>query len=293
MKIMDVTTISFYIALFKSGMVIISFFFLMLILQRFIARKKKEILYLFISILGLIGSMIIESLFFFDNPGDSPSLTLVETYTIWAKILFSCLFIAAIFSILFIVKVFFLPKGNGLLLFYVYILIGVCAIIYILFFNSVEIIFVYLDDYNIADYRPILMIGILLPVYIFPVFLIGTIKVFKSSRRIEDPLYKQGYRTIGMGQLWIALIFILRFLFPATNAYTYAFKHIMATIFEFLGILYYYLGWIMPDWYKRRINQNLLKKTQKEKLRRQKMIQHKQIIPQKSSEKLDQFTKQI
>ncbi len=160
--------------------------------------------------------------------------------------------LGAIFLFLFALAVFFQIKKmwKGL-----YLLGGV-AIIVALFVvgdsSSVKLI----DSEN--SYSILLLseiFGVVIMIYLLPTFLGIFFTARRASKKIEDPLYKGGYQYIANGQIFgictMGVDVIGTLVINELVAYTICLN--LTCIFLIFAAWCYYIGWILPSGFRRRI----------------------------------------
>lgn len=212
------------------------------ILQRYREKKQRATLYLLLSILGFIGSSWFGTATYFLAP------EAIEAARVTNKLIYTCVFLGTIFTYLFASKIFFQPKKwhNAL-----YITIGIACIVLINATESSEL--QYIGEYPVLllrIYYSAVLLGFMVPTFL-GIFLVA----LRTSRKVEDPLYQAGYRMIAYAEIQPLLTFVAdacaSLFMDVPTIYT---LFLMLTwIFPGIAAVFYYLGWILPQWFRDRV----------------------------------------
>lgn len=213
-------------------------------IAKYLERKQSSTLILSLSMVGWVSVMFFVT----------PIYLLAGTYltlAIWfQKMVYVMTFVATILTFLFARQIFFDKMKKAFL--YVYLIIGSIVIIVVLILDSVDVT-VFPDGTG----YPLLTIkfeySILVVLYIFPTMLGIFIKALITSRKIEETLYRIGFRIIALGQIMLLTTFIFDTLATVfiDNITLYALFLYLTWIPPILALICYYVGWIMPDWFRK------------------------------------------
>ncbi len=205
-------------------------------------KHQKPTLYLYLAIWGWItaswGATVV-----YISAGFVPSVA-----ELFQKVLYAGVFFSTIFMFRFAAEVFFHIKKMWM---WIYITLGIVIVALLVSISKSTI--EYLDGYPILLLEEIFS-GILVA-YLFPTFFGIFIMARRAGRKIDDPIYQVGYTFIGLGQLVAVATFIIDsvativikdpILYPIFLALTW--------VFPIFGAILYYLGWILPDGLRKRI----------------------------------------
>lgn len=219
------------------------FLICLLILTRYIKRKKINTLYLAISIFFWGLSCIFASNIYLLAESNL-------TWVIWCqKFVYVCVFLGTMFTYQFAQGIFLQNKKIIMLIYWA---IGLIVIILTLALDSVEFgVFPDGSDYPLLTIK--LAFSILVVVYILPTIISLIVKALQSANRIEDKGYKFGFRVISVGQFMIILTFIVDTIasIVINNVQLYSAMLYLTWIFPLIGVGCYYIGWILPNWVKK------------------------------------------
>ncbi|UYP45509.1 hypothetical protein NEF87_001794 [Candidatus Lokiarchaeum ossiferum] len=225
---------------------IITIFIFTLILQKYFTRKKKNTLYLACSVLCWDLAFLAATIIYFFS---EINLEMV----IWCqKIVYCGVFLGIMFSFQFSQEIFFSLKKNVI---YFYWIIGVIIILFTLILNSVNVA-EFMDGSGYPLLTISLAFSILVVIFILPTILGIIISSLKIASRTEVGEFSLGFRIIALGQSMILLTFVadtLASIFIA-QINVYALLLYLTWIFPMIAIICYYLGWIMPNWFKKWLN---------------------------------------
>ncbi len=236
---------SFPISILLAGfMSLIAGMLMIVVLNRNIWKKYKEkrqkpTLYLFYSILGWnITSWCATVVYFIAGYA-------LDIAIIFQKLIYIWIFVGTIWMFLFAREIFFHTKKIWLA---IYLAIGAVCIVILAIFELSDIFFLEPEHYPVLILKT--EFGIILVGYLVPTFLGIFISAWRSAKRVEDPLYRVGYKFIAWGQLFIIFTFIV------DTFRTFAIRElgtggdvflVLTWIFPLFGVTFYYLGWILPD----------------------------------------------
>ena len=219
------------------------FFICFLILIRYIKRKKINTLYLALSIFFWGLACIFASNIYL----------LAETHLTWViwcqKLVYVCVFLGIMFTYQFSQGIFLHNKKWMMLIYWA---LGIIVIVLTLALDSVEFS-VFPDGSNYPLLTIKLAFSILVVVYILPTIISIIIKALQSASRIEDKGPKFGFRVISAGQFMIIFTFIVDTLATILieNVQLYSAMLYLTWIFPLIGVIFYYIGWILPTWVKK------------------------------------------
>jgi hypothetical protein len=119
---------------------------------------------------------------------------------------------------------------------------------------------VVIDTFPDGSGYPLLTItvgfSVLVVLYLVPTLIGIFVMAITVSRKVEERIYKFGFRLIAGGQLMILCTFIvdtLASLFMDQIA-VYTLFLVLTWVFPLVAAILYYLGWIMPEWFKSKIS---------------------------------------
>jgi hypothetical protein len=140
---------------------------------------------------------------------------------------------------------------------YIYWIAGMIVIILTLVLDSVDIgEFPDGSDYPLLTIK--LAFSLLVVVYILPTIISIIIKALYASKTMEEKGYKFGFRVISIGQFMIIATFIVDTVatLVINNIAVYSAMLYLTWIFPLFGVICYYIGWIMPNWFKKMMKIN-------------------------------------
>lgn len=218
-----------------------------LIFKRLLERKQRSTLYLGLSTTSFaIASFAVVICYFF-----------AETNLNWAifaqKLVYVCVLAGCMMTFLFAHQIFF--EKTKKIWIYMYILIGIIATIVLFATDSVVI-----ETFPDGSGYPLLTIAVgfsvLVVLYLVPTIIGIFVMAIAVSRKVEEKIYKIGFRLIAGGQLMILCTFIvdtLASLFMDMIT-VYTIFLVLTWVFPLIAAIFYYLGWIMPVWFKTKIS---------------------------------------
>lgn len=220
-----------------------------LIFKRYLERKQRSTLYLGLSCasfgLGSFSAAII--------------YLLAETDLVLAifsqKLVYALVFGAVMLTFLFAQQIFF-EKAKKIWII-VYLFVGILVVIILFAIDSVVI-----DTFKDGSGYPLLTIhmgfSIVVILYLVPTIIGIFVTALIVSRKMEEKIYKFGFRLIALSQLMILLTFIadtLASVFIDMNL-VYTIFLVLTWVFPLFAAILYYLGWVMPPWFKNKLTQN-------------------------------------
>ncbi len=224
----------------SAAFILIIFF---LILARFIKRKKINTLYLAISILfwGL-GCIFASNIYLLAESNFA--------WVIWCqKLVYVCVFLGIMFTYQFSQGIFLHSKK---IIIIIYWIVGLVIIILTLALNSVDI-GVFPDGSNYPLLTIKLAFSILVVVFLLPTIISLIVKALQTANKINERGYKFGFRVISVGQFMIIFTFIVDAIATLVidNIQVYSTMLYLTWIFPLIGVVCYYIGWILPNWVKK------------------------------------------
>ncbi len=205
-------------------------------------KKQKPTLYLFFAIMGwVIASW--DATVVYISAGFA-----LEVAQVFQKIMYAGVFIGTIFMARFAAEIFFHIKKKWM---WIYIGIGIGLVAILAIFPLSEVV-------DLGGY-PVLLLNLdfslVLVAYLFPTFLGIFIMARRASRKIEDPIYQVGYIFIALGNLIPIATFIIDTIATIVidDAVLYPLFLALTWVFPLFGAIMYYLGWILPDGLRKRI----------------------------------------
>ncbi len=170
---------------------------------------------------------------------------------VFQRLIYTGNILGAMFLFLFASEIFFQVKKMWKT---IYILGGV-ALIVALF--EVEFSSVYLiepaQNYNVLLLSEVF--GGLMLIYLLPAFLGIFFTARRASKKMENPLYKAGYNYIANGQIFGLLTMAADIIgtIVIDDVITYTICLNLTWIFLIFTAWFYYIGWILPPGFRRRI----------------------------------------
>lgn len=219
-------------------------------LQKWKAKKNKATLYLLLSTIAYLVTCLSGTITYFTAPYN------IEVARLTNKIIYSAIFLATMLMFMFATEIFFEPAKHWV---FIYLLLGFVIIAVINIMDSVTE--QYIGEYPVLilkDLFVLLLVGYLVPTNV-GLFLVAR----RASTRIEDPLYQAGYRAIALGELNPILAFVADAAASLTMEYQFLYTVflLLTWVFPMIAIYFLYAGYILPDWFKKRVSQTLQKKT--------------------------------
>ena len=240
---MAISEIAIHVGIYSFLVGVAVLFCGLLVLHRYLERKQKATLYLMFSLFSWVGSAWSASFIYITARDNVTLATYVQVF------MYACVFSATIFTYMFARKVIFKAKTT----FYIYYTIaGIIAILILAFAPSSEAV----NFPDSTDHPAIVLkfeYSLILMVYLIPTIFKITYEAFKVSKRMEEMVYKVGFRMIGTGQLIILVLFVFDTIagFNFDNPEVYALSLYMQWTCGLLASVFYYLGWILPNWFKK------------------------------------------
>lgn len=239
----SIATIAGIMSIFST---VVAFAILLPILNRAIQRKKKSTLYLAFSISSWILTFIFAANIYFLSERNLD-------WVIWCqKFVYVGVFLGCMFSFQFSQEVFFRFKKSVIIIYWV---IGLSIILLTLVLDSVDVaVFPDGSDYPLLTIK--FTFSILVVIYILPTLVIIFQQSLKTAKKIDEKAFQVGFRIIAFGQIMILFTFIADTLASLVMAVVnlYAILLYLTWIFPLITILCYYVGWIMPSWFRNRYN---------------------------------------
>jgi len=160
-----------------------------------------------------------------------------------------CIVLATMFTYLFASLVFFEGKTHWNIL---YILLGIVVIIILVLSGSI-----YRERFpDDPEYYALVLnteFGLILVLYLIPTMIGITIIAFKSANKMTETHFRVGFRIIGFGNIFIlcAMTCDTFSSIVGTDPLIFSFFVCALWIFAILATVFYFLGWTMPEWFKK------------------------------------------
>ncbi|MEX2682517.1 MAG: hypothetical protein Q6373_013035 [Candidatus Sigynarchaeota archaeon] len=225
---------------------------------RYTKRKAKSILYLTFSVLSWLGATWSATVIYL-LAGWNLQVAIVSQ-----KLVYTFVFTGTICTLFFARAIFFEKAKNTF--FQAYMIIGIVIITVMLVLDSVDV-----QGFPDEPSYPLLTIAmeysLIVVVFIIPVVLGILVIALRLRARTSDNVSRAGLGFIAGGQFSILLTFVVDTLATAFIGDIILYQvFLYATwIPPLVGVFLYYLGWIMPDWLKRRIEKRRGSNVPKEK----------------------------
>ncbi|MHA1732580.1 MAG: hypothetical protein ACTSU5_11605 [Promethearchaeota archaeon] len=218
--------------------------------QRYREKKNRATLFLIASTLAFAVTCLSGTATYFIAPFNLP-LAIVTN-----AIIYTFTFLATMLMFMFASEVFFQADKKWIV---AYLVAGFTIIALILFTDSVA-------TEMIGDY-PVLVLKdlytVLLVAYLIPTNLGIFWVARRASGKVEDPLYAAGYRAISWGDLMPLLAFVAdaSASFSMTVEWLYTAFLLLTWVFPIIAVFFLYAGYILPDWFKKRVSAKLARES--------------------------------
>ena len=223
---------------------LITLLILFLLIQRYFIKKKKNTLFLVGSIVSWLATFIFATNIYFFSEENLSWVILCQ------KLVYVGVFLGTMFTFQFSQEIFFTIKKKWIFLYWG---IGLIVIILTLILDSVEIS-VFPDGSNYPLLTISFEFSIMVVLYILPTLVSICYYALQTAKKVEDKAYRLGFKIIAFGQIMIFATFIadtVASLFTATLI-LYALMLYLTWIFPLFAVVCYYLGWIMPSWFRKK-----------------------------------------
>ncbi len=224
-------------------MLVVCFMFV----YRYTKRKAKSVLFLALSTFSWLGGTWSATVIYLVAGWN------VDVAIVSQKLVYAFVFAGTIFTLYFAYEIFYEKAKRTFL--QLYTIAGVAIIAVMLATDSVDRQGFFPDEPT----YPLMTIGIeysiILVIFILPVVLGIFVVALKMRARTTDKVAKAGLGLIAGGQFSILLTFVADTLGTVfiTDIILYPVFLYATWIFPLLGVLMYYMGWIMPEWLKKRL----------------------------------------
>jgi hypothetical protein len=172
---------------------------------------------------------------------------------IWSqKFVYAFVFAGTTFTLYFAYEIFYENARKIFLRIYTITGIAIIAVMFIL--DSVDI-----QGFPDEMTYPLLTIAmeysVIVVIFIIPVVLGILVVTLKMLARTTDKISRTGLKLIAGGQFCILLTFVADTLASAflSDVTLYPVFLYATWMFPLVGVFMYYLGWIMPEWLKKKI----------------------------------------
>jgi len=168
------------------------------------------------------------------------------------KLVYASIFTACILTFLFAHYIFFEKAKKKWI--YIYLIIGIIVTIVLFATDSVVI-----ETFPDGSGYPLLTIAfgfsLVVVLYLFPTIIGIFVTAMVVSRKVEERVYKFGFRLIAGGQLMILCTFVVDTLASLfmDQIMLYTLFLVLTWVFPLFAAIMYYLGWCMPDWFKNKL----------------------------------------
>jgi hypothetical protein len=230
----------------------------MLFLARYAKKKAKSILFLSLSTFSWLGATWSATVIYL-LAGWNLDLAIVSQ-----KLVYAFVFGGTIFTLYFAYEIFY-EKARKIFL-RAYTVAGITIIAVMFIFGAVDIQ-AFPDEINFPLLTIAMEYSIIVVIFIIPVVLGILIVALKMRARTTDKIARAGLGLIAGGQFSILLTFIVDTLATAflSDVTLYPVFLYATWMFPLVGIFMYYLGWIMPEWLKKKIGVTKEHRTPEEK----------------------------
>jgi hypothetical protein len=235
---MVMSNIALVAGLISTVMATIMFLIGLRLLRLTIKKKKRAGFFLVLSIFSWTSTAASASIVYLTAELNPYSADLFQ------RLIYVFVFLGAIFAFLFGNDVFYKAKPKLSLL---YIATGITLII-IFLIAPINEITVFPDGSNYPLYSVSLVFGMILVGYLFPTIIGISWIALKISNKMEDDLYKRGFKIIAIGQLIIPLTFIMDTLASLfiSEPVLYPLFLYLTWVFPPIGAFSYNYGWTLP-----------------------------------------------
>ncbi len=213
---------------------------------RYREKKQPATLFLFLALCNWVVTCWSATVVYFSGGYN------IDLAMIFQRLIYTGNIVGAICLFLFASEIFFQVKK---LWKQIYIIVGLVltALIILIPDSSIQ------QELEVGSGYYVILIkegfGIAMLVYLFPAFLGIFIMARRASRKIDNPLYKAGYVYIAYGQIFGLLTMGVdatgTFVMDNLIAYTICLN--LTWIFLMFAMWYYYIGWILPPGFRRRV----------------------------------------
>ncbi len=211
---------------------------------RYKEKQQKATFYLYCAIWGLIITTWSASVVYF-TAGFAPFVAFF-----FQKCIYGFIFIATICMFFFAREIFFTVKKQWV---WVYAAIGIACIAVLASLNLSDIMYVEPEHYPVYILKT--EFGFVLVAYIVPTLLGIFLAARRASKRIDDVLYQVGYSYIAWGQILFLFTMVVDTIASVVidQQVTYGVTLVMEWILLLFGVWFYYMGWILPESLRKRI----------------------------------------
>lgn len=256
------TGLSWYILITATLVTVSLFFFVILLIRKFIIKKTIGIILLMIFYFGLTLGELLNTVglwyYSFISTSSPVSAYLELTFSLFVALGYIFLYL---FMTRHIIRDNDLIKASTSIL--LATLIGIITTLMLseVFFDVPEPKFFHelpMIGTNINQYLPSLLAGVLIfiPIFLF-IHIRIIIRLFFIRRNVEEKLERWGftYIIISLASFILSAISASLFTIPGIQLYPWLiiFFHTMRIIFLEIGLIVGYFGWIFPDWLRERI----------------------------------------
>ncbi|MHA1672693.1 MAG: hypothetical protein ACTSYI_03615 [Promethearchaeota archaeon] len=224
----------------------VAFLILIPVFQRYLTRKKKNTLFLAGSIMSWLATFIFATNIYFFSEANLDWVILCQ------KLVYVGVFLGTMFTFQFSQEIFFNLQKKWIFLYWG---LGLVVIFLTLVLDSVEIA-VFPDGSNYPLLTISLAFSIMVVIYILPTLFGIFYYALQTAKKIDDKSYRMGFKIIALSQIMIFATFIADTLasLMTTMVNLYALLLYLTWIFPLIAVVCYYLGWIMPNWFRKRYN---------------------------------------
>ncbi len=213
------------------------------LIRRYIQRKQKPTIYL--TFANLSWSMVCFTasyIYFFAG-------TRLAQAQIIQIVMYGAVLSATIFTFLFARKIFF----KAVTRWYIpYVIVGILALI-ILALPGSNYVDYFPDDITYPAIILNVEYGLVLLIYLIPTMIGITYRAFKTAKKMEEPVFQAGFRTIGYGNIFVLGSFSCDTIasIVITDSLLYGLFLDLQWIFAIVATVLLFLGWTMPGWFKK------------------------------------------
>lgn len=224
-----------------SGVVI--FYICIKFVMNYRRKKNTSTRYLTVSVAAWLGATWSAMLIYF-FAGSNLTLAIISQ-----KLVYLFVFLGTILTFLFGSTIFFKLKKIWII---IYVILGILAVTVMVFSDSVEQA-VFPDGSGYPLLTIAFEYSLLIVFYVVPTTIGLMIVALRLSRRVTG--HEQvGLRIIALGQLMILVTFVVDTIATLVidDVILYSIFLYSTWVFPMLGAIFYDIGWMLPEWLKKR-----------------------------------------
>ncbi|NMC08490.1 MAG: hypothetical protein GYA24_24995 [Candidatus Lokiarchaeota archaeon] len=219
---------------------------IVLFIYRYVKKRARSIFYLALSTCSWLGATWSATAIYLLAGWNLPLAIVCQ------KLVYAFVFAGIVFTLYFAFEIFYENVKRVFL--HVYTTVAIIIISTVFLLDTVDIQ-AFPDDLAYPLLTIAFEYSIIVVIFIIPVVLGILVVVLKMLTRTTDKVSRAGLKFIAGGQFSILLTFVVDTLATvfSTDAVLYPVFLYATWAFPGIGAFLYYLGWIMPDWLKKRI----------------------------------------